>query len=500
MAPAVIVETYKEPDMVSVEKVYSAGKTNGIHEHVESVDIALEPENLQAVKKVEVVTQAESKSKIPHLTIAEDYQVSESPLGSLKDVRIICVGAGASGVNLAYQVQKHMKQAELAIYEKNPGVGGTWFENRYPGCKCDIPSHNYQFSWEPNPNWAEVFSPSAEILEYLEHCVSKYDLSKYIHVSHKVVGSTWDEEKGIWHVKIEDTNRQIVFDDWCHYLINAGGILNNWRWPSIPGLHDFKGELVHSANWPKDWNYENLKVAVIGNGSTGIQIVPAMQPKVKELVHIIRSPTWVTPGAASRYPSLRGGQMPDIFSEEQKENFRSDPEKYLAFRKQVEQEINSKFHMLVNGSEKADEVRKMAHNSMLKLLGPDGEKYAEKVIPEFPVGCRRITPGVGYLESFTKPNVRIITGTSIESVDKDGLVMSTGEHVHVDAIVCATGFDVSFTPRFPIIGRDNVDLKDVWSEPNIPYAYLSMAVPKFPNYFGKSLIDSISRHITDNNF
>lgn len=333
-----------------------------------------------------------------------------------------------------------------------------------------------------------MFSPADEIREYLEHCVKKYDLEKYVRLSHKVIGATWNEEDCIWKVEIEDTVNKSTFTDWSHILINAGGILNNWRWPEIPGLHDFQGKLVHSADWPEDWDYTDLKIAVIGNGSTGIQIVPAMQPKVKELVHIIRSPTWVTPGAASRYPSLRGGSMPDKFSDEQREHFRNDPESYLAFRKQVEKEINSKFQMLVNGSEKADEVRTIAYDSMVQLLGPDGaRKYAEKIIPDFPVGCRRITPGVGYLESFTKENVRIITDATIERVDEAGLVMSDGEHISLDALVCATGFDVSFNPRFPVIGRDGVSLTDVWTK-NIPYAYLSMAVPKFPNYFGEAEI------------
>lgn len=330
-----------------------------------------------------------------------------------------------------------------------------------------------------------MFSPHDEIREYLDHCVEKYQLSKYIELSHRVIGATWNEAAQLWEVQIEDTANQIVFSDQCHFLINAGGILNNWRWPSIPGLHDFGGKLVHSANWPSDWDYKGLKVAVVGNGSTGIQIVPSLQPHVKELVHIIRSPTWVTPGAASRYPSLIGGEIPERYGEEQKARFRSDPASYLAFRKQVEREINSKFRMLVNGSDRAEEARRKAHESMVQLLGPEGASFADKVIPDFPVGCRRITPGVGYLESFTEPNVRVVTDASIEKAEEDGLLMSNAEHLQLDAIVCATGFDVSFNPRFPIIGRDEVSLQDVWSKPNMPYAYLSMAVPKFPNYFSE---------------
>jgi cation diffusion facilitator CzcD-associated flavoprotein CzcO len=330
-----------------------------------------------------------------------------------------------------------------------------------------------------------MFSPHGEIRQYLDHCVEKYQLNRYIHLSHRVLGAIWSEEKRVWDVQIEDTANQLIFFDHCHFLMNAGGILNNWRWPSIPGLQDFRGKLVHSANWPSDWDYRGLKVAVIGNGSTGIQIVPAIQPQVKELVHLIRSPTWVTPGAASRYPSLIGGRIPERFSDQQKEHFRNDPAFYLSFRKQVEREINGKFRMLVNGSDRAEEARINAYKSMVGLLGPHGAPYVEKVVPGFPVGCRRITPGIGYLESFTKPNVQIVIDATIEKADEDGLLLSNGEHIQLDAIVCATGFDVSFTPRFPIIGRDGISLKDVWSKPNIPYAYLSMAIPKFPNYFSK---------------
>lgn len=328
-----------------------------------------------------------------------------------------------------------------------------------------------------------MFSPAEEIRQYLENCVSKHGLSHYFKLSHQVVGAKWDEQTGRWRVSIKKTETGEVFVDECNYLLNAGGILNAWRWPNIPGLHNFRGQLVHSANWPKSFDYKDLKVAVIGNGSTGIQLVPALQPHVKELVHLIRSPTWVTPGAASRYPSLRGGNMPEHFSEEQKELFRQNPEKYLAFRKAVEVEINAKFKMLVNEAQEATKARLDAANSMISLL-KDSPDLIERLIPDFPVGCRRITPGIGYLETFAKPNVRVFTDARIDHVDERGLVMSTGEHIDVDAIVCATGFDVSFSPRFPITGRDDVQLKDIWGEPSVPQAYLSMAIPKFPNYFG----------------
>lgn len=330
-----------------------------------------------------------------------------------------------------------------------------------------------------------MFSPHDEIYAYLRHCVDKHGLSEYIKVNHRVVGAVWDDRKSLWNIRIENSTTGEILDDSCDFLLNAGGILNNWKWPDIPGLHSFGGQLIHSASWPDGADLEGKTVAVIGNGSTGIQIVPAIQPKVKKLVHLVRSPTWVTPGAASRYPSLRGSEMPEFFSEEQKAVFRSDEVRYTDFRKQIEREINLKFRMLVNGEEHAEEARQNAHDSMVKLLGERAADLGPKIIPDFAVGCRRITPGVGYLESFSKPNVRVVVDARIERVEPRGIVLSTGELIELDVLVCATGFDVSFAPRFPVRGRRGVDLATLWSEPNVPRAYLSVAIPEFPNYFSE---------------
>lgn len=152
-----------------------------------------------------------------------------------------------------------------------------------------------------------MFSPQEEIRRYLEHCVAKYDLGTYIHLNHRVSKARWNEVRGIWHVEIIDNATNTVIHDWCNFLLHAGGILNHWTWPDIPSLHTFKGDLVHSANWPDGLDLQDKVVAVIGNGSTGIQIVPAIQPMVKQLIHFIRSPTWVTPYVplSLKRPSLR---------------------------------------------------------------------------------------------------------------------------------------------------------------------------------------------------
>ena len=155
----------------------------------------------------------------------DGYAIEESKLGEPRELRVITVGAGASGLNLAHQIDKHMQHVTHIIYEKNPEVGGTWYENRYPGCACDIPSHNYQFTWEPHPGWNNFYSPGPEIFEYFRQVAQKYELYRFIKLSHKVVGATWDEHKGIWNVRVEDLSTGRTFDDWCHFMISGSGIL-----------------------------------------------------------------------------------------------------------------------------------------------------------------------------------------------------------------------------------------------------------------------------------
>lgn len=153
------------------------------------------------------------------------YQVPETLIGEARPLRVITIGAGASGLNLAYQINKYMRHVTHVVYEKNPEVGGTWFENRYPGCACDIPSHSYQFTWEPYAAWNKFYSPAPEILQYFKMVAEKHELYRFIKLSHRVVGATWNEDEGIWKLKIENITTNEVFDDWAHFMISGSGIL-----------------------------------------------------------------------------------------------------------------------------------------------------------------------------------------------------------------------------------------------------------------------------------
>ncbi|PLB53855.1 FAD/NAD(P)-binding domain-containing protein [Aspergillus steynii IBT 23096] len=444
-------------------------------------------------------SDAEPRDNAPR----SEYKILEQPLGSTRPLRIIGIGAGASGLNMIRTLRKHLTDYEHVVYEKNPAIGGTWYENRYPGCACDVPSHNYQFSWRPNPEWTSFFSPSAEIQQYLASLCEEESMSPAIKLEHRVVGVQWDDDRGVWNVKVENMQSGEIIDDYCHFLLDGSGILNNWKWPEIPGLFEFRGELVHSANWADDFKYEGKKVAVIGNGSSGVQIVPAMQPSVHHLFHFIRSPTWLSPSRRD----IMGSELENIqidsngkFTPQQIEKFRSDPVLYRRFVKAMEVRVNGNFPIVINGSPVSEMANQVLQDHMRNALKND-EQLCKALIPSFPVGCRRLTPGVGYLPSLTEANVTVVTDR-IERVVQQGVQLSNGEIIEVDAIVCASGFDVSFRPRFPIIGKTG-NLQDLWSQ-QLPEAYMSCAVPGFPNYFmflgpgapiGHGSVFTISEHI-----
>ncbi|KAI1368655.1 hypothetical protein F5Y08DRAFT_335549 [Xylaria arbuscula] len=419
----------------------------------------------------------------------EPYSVLERPLGTTKHVRIVGIGAGASGLNMIRTLRKNLQNYEHVVYEKNIKVGGTWYENRYPGCKCDVPSHNYQFSWRPNPEWTNFFSPAQEIEQYLDRICEEEQMMDTIKTRHRVNGAWWDESRGLWDLSIQNLESGDEFRDHANFIIDASGILNNWKWPEISNLDSFQGELIHTANWPKDFDYANKSVAVIGNGSSGIQVVPAIHPDVKKLYHFIRTPTWILPprilammmmdSPAKSVLSQLDLDKKENFSEAQIEKFKNDPEFYKRFVKTIERDINGAFPLLLNGGPVQQFATSKVIEWMTMCLGGD-EQLCKALIPTYPLGCRRMTPAPGYLEALRSPNTVLIT-EPIASIVKEGIRLQSGEIIELDAIICATGFDTSFTPRFPLVGRHG-NVQDIFRE-EVPRSYMSCALSGVPNYF-----------------
>lgn len=253
-------------------------------------------------------------------------------------------------------------------------------------------------------------------------------------------------------------------------------MFSKWKWPSIPGIHDFKGRLVHSARWDESYDFRDKIVAVIGAGSSAKQIVPALTPEVRRMINFIRSPTWITPEFSQ---SLAADGRATKFKPEQIQKFKEDKAYFLEYRKMVQNTGSSNFTTFYKGSPRQHESFK-AFSSMMKERLNNDEKLAAQLIPTFPVGCRRFTPGSGYLEALVAGN-SVVVSQEIDHVGPEGLVTVDGQHYAVDVIICATGFDTSFKPAFPVIGRDGRNLAEYWKDQ--PLHYLSIAAPGFPNYF-----------------
>lgn len=263
---------------------------------------------------------------------------------------------------------------------------------------ADIPVHNYQLSWAPYPYFPSYYGTQKDIHDYQERVADQHDLRQFVKTSHKVVEARWIEETQKWQVQVVQTDgRELMtsnrvardgeignpFVDECDILINASGCFNDWKWPNVPGREKFRGEMLHSAIWPKDLSLKDRTVALIGNGSTGVQILPAILDEVKKVYVYIRSKTWITAGFAQKFSGPGGTNL--IFSEEQKKIWAEDPEAYLGYRKEVESELNGRFKLYLKHTEEQRQARSFSVQQMSEKLRTKPE-IIEKLIPDFAVG------------------------------------------------------------------------------------------------------------------
>ncbi|KAF9040388.1 FAD/NAD-P-binding domain-containing protein [Hymenopellis radicata] len=402
---------------------------------------------------------------------ARGYRIPDQLFGELKPLKVIAIGAGISGICLAHDVQEHGSKIDLTIYEMAPDVGGTWFWNKYPGCRCDIPSVNYQMSWSPNPNWSEFYGTAGEIQQYYKGLVEKFGLGKYINLNHEVIRAEWFEGAKKWRLTIRGPEGN-EFTNECDVFINAGGVLNDWKWPNIQGLFDFKGVLCHTARWPDNLDTKGKRVAVIGSGSSGIQVLATIQPEAKQIYHWIRSPTWITAAFAQQFAGPDGKNF--NYTEEQKKLFAEDPKHALKYRKMIESELNQRFKFIVLGTPEQKAALEYANKDMRARLNND-ERLIEAIVPkDFVVGCRRPTPGKGYLESLIEPNVQVFT-KMFQRITEKGFIDADGKEHEVDWL------QHQFYSSVPVIARGR-NVQDRWAKYPID-SYMSLAIKDVPNYF-----------------
>ncbi|ORY90734.1 hypothetical protein BCR35DRAFT_323518 [Leucosporidium creatinivorum] len=427
--------------------------------------------------------------------------VKEAPFysGRGRALRVVCIGAGAAGIYLGIKLPRSFRDGavDLQIYEKNPKFSGCWYENTYPGCACDIPSQVYSYSFAPNPDWSHFYSSSAEIQAYFEGVAIRYGVPKYVKLEHKVVSAIWNEQLGQWALKIERLEDGAVIEDFADVLVNASGILNAWKWPDIAGLHSFKGPLLHSAKWDHSVEFDKTTtVGVIGNGSSAIQIVPKLVPLVKKLDTFIRTKTWIAlPFTSGKVASAAVSKDATLdptaalvdpqtsnpaYTDAERKRFRDDPAYLARYRWEIEHENNARFTLTTRKDSEGAMAAIPKLAAIMKARLARKPELADLLIPDWHVGCRRLTPGVGYLEALCEDNVSVVT-SSIQRVVAEGIITADGVLHPLDVLVCATGFDVSTRPHFDVVGRDGYVFTHEWAKS--PKGYLTLAMSNMPNYF-----------------
>ncbi len=375
---------------------------------------------------------------------------------------ILIVGAGFAGIGMAIR----LKQAgidDFVIIERADRLGGTWRDNTYPGIACDIPSHLYSYSFEPNPGWSRFFAPQDEILAYLEHCADKYGIRPHIRFGTSATGGSFDERTGKWTVTTGDgktLSARVV-------VSGSGHALSKPVFPDVPGREKFQGKSMHSARWDHDYPLEGKTVAVVGTGASAIQIVPSIAARVGKMHVFQRTAAWVVP-KPDREITAREQAM-----------FRKRPQLQMLARRGIYWILEAMAVGYVV-EPRLNRIRELRSLRFLEQSVRDPALRA-KLTPHFRLGCKRVLFSNEFYPALQRENVELVS-EGIAEIKERSIVTRDGKERPVDVIVYATGFETSEAkPPFPILGRGGVALAEAWRD-SIE-AYLGTTVPGFPNFF-----------------
>ncbi len=388
--------------------------------------------------------------------------MTRPPLSSDPDLPIAIIGAGFAGIGAAIRLLQ-AGISSFTLFERAGEFGGTWRDNTYPGAACDVPSHVYSLSFEPNPEWTRNFAGSGEIQAYLLRLVEKWRLREHLRPNTEIVDAHFDETAGTWTLT---TARDEVFT--ARVVISAVGGLVDPALPDIKGLQSFTGELFHTARWNHDYDLTGRRVGVIGTGASAVQVVPAIAPQVAHLSVFQRTPAWVMPKRDRKYSARTRSFLA------------RHPAALLASRT-AQYGLSELFGPMVFLD--APRLSALAERMSLRHLEKSVRDPAlrAKLTPKFQFGCKRILISDDYWSSFEREHVELVTDP-IAEVRSNGIETRDGALHELDAIVLATGFDVNFAMApFRIAGRGGRTLDEAWSSG--AEAYKGLAVSGFPNWF-----------------
>lgn len=374
----------------------------------------------------------------------------------------LVIGAGFAGLGMAIALREAGLR-DVVILEKGGDVGGVWRDNAYPGAACDVPSHLYSFSFEPNARWSRVFAPQSEILDYLRHVARKYALLPHIRFGSEVIAADYDETAALWRVTLSDGHVLA-----SRFLISGTGQLSRPALPKLPGIDRFRGRSFHSAQWDASVPLADRRVAVVGTGASAIQFVPAIAPQVGTLHVFQRSPAYLMP-------------RPDrAYGEFEKRVFGTVPGAAMLHRAWIYLKYESRALAFTRFKGLMQRAVAVPFQRMLRAQVPDAELRG-RLTPDYPIGCKRILLSSEYLATMSRPNVRLHTA-GIRCVRPEGIETEDGRVHEADVIVYGTGFAATqFLAPMRVTGRGGLDLDTAWRDG--ASAYLGISVAGFPNFF-----------------
>lgn len=410
--------------------------------------------------------------------VAPSLAVVEHLAERLGDFRILIIGVGAAGLCAAMQLSK--AGIPFDVVEKNPDVGGTWFENRYPGAGVDAPNHLYSFSFEQNHSWTRFFVRQPELLAYFRDCARRYGLYERIEFNTEVVSASYAPADAMWTVWTRGKDGQLR-ERRVNAVISAVGQLNRPAIPAIPGLDQFQGTAVHTATWHDGVEVEGKRVAMIGTGASGMQVAPTIAPQVARLTIFQRSPNWIR--MRPRYHEQVSAGKQWVLS--------TLPFYATWYRFQLFWANSDALHHALQKEPGWTDTRTISPaNAVLReqwevhmreSAGDDAELLA-KTMPDYPPFGKRPLLDNNWFDMLRRPNVALVTD-GVERIEGDAVVTRSGERHPADVIVFATGFQASrMLYPMEIRGRHGRTLRDLWGDEN-PRAHLGITVPGFPNFF-----------------
>jgi cation diffusion facilitator CzcD-associated flavoprotein CzcO len=386
---------------------------------------------------------------------------ANSKNSAVTNVDVLIVGGGFSGLCMGIKLLEAGMNSFLII-EKSADIGGTWWDNRYPGCACDIPSHLYSFSFAPSTEWTRMYPGQQEIHDYLKRCVEHYGLAPHLRLSTRFQEAVWDESAGVWNATAGDGMRIHA-----RVLVSGMGALHVPHYPELKGLDSFQGPAFHSSAWDHSVDLTGKNVAVVGTGASAIQFVPQIAPRVGKLHLFQRTPPWIVP------------RLDFAFSEKWKQRFRSIPLTRWALR----QYIFWRQEFRVLGFLGHEFIRKKAEAIALRHLARaiEDPKMRAELTPNYQLGCKRVLVSDDYYPTLNRSNVELVT-EGISEVCPHSIVTSDGVERPIDVLIYGTGFRAT-EPLIGcrVVGKGGVEIHDAWG--NRMSAYLGITAAGFPNFF-----------------